>query len=380
MVHYSIPSTCPSMDSVLVTVGSVTVPVTTFSYPTSPVCRSGINPVPVGTAGFTTGGTYTSTTGLVINSSTGIVNLASSSPGTYTVTYHVNATTCGPAGNSTATVQIISLATPVTNFSYNTPVCTNDTAESPHLITGFVTGGTYSSTAGLAVSATTGVIDVAGSTPGTYTITYAIAQDSALCRAAGTNTTTITINPLPTITTSSDIEIYIGNTTNLYATGGSFYNWNPGTSLTCLNTSCDSVKVGPMESTKYCVTVVDSVGCIDSSCVKVMIDIPCKSNRNLIVPNAFTPNGDGVNDELCLDGWNDCVSTFQIFIYDRWGEKVFESTDPKFCWDGIYKGKLLDPAVFVYYIKATYLTEGATITAPKGVLQLTKKGNISLVR
>ncbi len=57
-------------------------------------------------------------------------------------------------------------------------------------------------------------------------------------------------------------------------------------------------------------------------------------------------------------------------IYNRWGEKVFESTDPSFCWDGTYKGKALDLAVFVYYIVAD-LTNNEKVE---------RKGNISLIR
>lgn len=381
-IHYTFSGSCGSQDSVRVTVGSGTTPITTFHYPTDPVCRVAPNPVPVGGAGFTSGGVYSSSTGLVINSSTGIINLSSSTPGTYVVNYNVAATGCGPAGSSRDTITILALTPAVTSFSYRTPVCTNDTSQGPQTVSGFNTGGVYASTAGLSINDSTGEIDVAGSVPGTYTVTYTVQRDSANCRAAGTNSTVITINPLPSITVRPDAEIYIGQSVNLYASGthGAVYNWNPGAGLVCDNNNCDTAKATPSQSMKYCVTVIDSVGCIDSSCLRVQVIIPCESNRNLIVPDAFTPNNDGVNDDLCLFGWSDCVATFQIFIYDRWGEKVFESVDPKFCWDGVYKGKLLDPAVFVYYIKATYVVEGATITAPKGTIEITKKGNITLVR
>jgi len=57
-------------------------------------------------------------------------------------------------------------------------------------------------------------------------------------------------------------------------------------------------------------------------------------------------------------------------IYNRWGNKVFESTKPDVCWDGTYNGQALDPAVFVYHLSAT-LTSGETVE---------KQGNITLVR
>ncbi|MFY9310167.1 MAG: gliding motility-associated C-terminal domain-containing protein, partial [Bacteroidia bacterium] len=71
-----------------------------------------------------------------------------------------------------------------------------------------------------------------------------------------------------------------------------------------------------------------------------------------------------------LHGWKDRVTEFSIIIYNRWGEKVFESNDPERAWDGTYNGKLVDVGVFAYYIDATLNNGEKTI----------KKGNISLIR
>ena len=89
----------------------------------------------------------------------------------------------------------------------------------------------------------------------------------------------------------------------------------------------------------------------------------------LYVPNAFSPNASGKNDSQCLYG-TECIKSMSFGIYDRWGNKVFESTDPKACWDGTYNGQALDPAVFVYHLSAA-LTNGETVE---------KQGNITLVR
>lgn len=379
VLTYSIGGLCPSQDTVTVTVNSVSVPVTAFSYPSSPVCTAGPNPLPTaGSATFTTGGVY-SVSGMTINSVTGEPDLTTGAPGTYTITYTVAATTCGPAGSSTTTLVVDPLTTPLTTFGYLTPVCANDTSQLPVVPPGFETGGTYSAPAGLNIDATTGLINVAASTPGTYTVSYSTALNADSCIGPGNSTFSFTINPLPIIGLSGDVLMYIGESATVYATGGTTYSWSPAGMYTCLTAACDTINVAPTETTDYCVTVANA-GCVDSACLKVVIEIPCVSNRNLTVPNAFTPNGDHNNDELCLNGWDDCVMDFQILIYDRWGEKVFESEDPAFCWDGYYRGKLLDPAVFVYFIKASYKAEGETITSPKKVIDITKKGNISLVR
>jgi gliding motility-associated-like protein len=303
--------------------------------------------------------------------------MSGSSPGTYTITYSYPATTCGPAGSSTANLVINPLTIPALGFTYPT-VCISDTSDAaPIPASGFTTGGTYSSTAGLAINGTTGVVDVNGSAPGTYVVSYSVIGDPILCTASGTGTASITINPLPVISIVPSTTIFIGNGTWLYALGGSGYQWNPPTDLSC--PTCDSTVATPSVTTTYCVAVTE-LGCVDSACTTVNIEIPCPLNRNLGVPNAFTPNSDGVNDKFCLDGWSDCVKNFEIVIFDRWGEKVFESKDADFCWDGMYNGKALDPAVFVYYIKANYYVAGATPDAPRTNFDVNRTGNISLVR
>ncbi|MFY9309532.1 MAG: gliding motility-associated C-terminal domain-containing protein [Bacteroidia bacterium] len=92
--------------------------------------------------------------------------------------------------------------------------------------------------------------------------------------------------------------------------------------------------------------------------------------NTITLPNAFSPNNDGHNDLFILQGWKKRITEFSIIIYNRWGEKVFESDDPERGWDGTYNGKLMDAGVFVYYINAT-LINGEKII---------KKGNISLIR
>jgi len=103
----------------------------------------------------------------------------------------------------------------------------------------------------------------------------------------------------------------------------------------------------------------------------VYVDVPCPSNADFSAPNAFSPNGDGHNDYFTLEGWKSCLVEFEVRIYDRWGEKVYDSKDILQGWDGTYRGKPLDPAVFVYYISAKLVSSGQEIT---------KKGNVSLIR
>jgi gliding motility-associated-like protein len=86
------------------------------------------------------------------------------------------------------------------------------------------------------------------------------------------------------------------------------------------------------------------------------------------VPNAFSPNGDGVNDVVKVEGKG--IVTLSFRIYNRWGEKVFETTDQSIGWNGIYKGTLQEMEVYTYALEAT-LINGQTIPL---------KGNITLLR
>ena len=79
-------------------------------------------------------------------------------------------------------------------------------------------------------------------------------------------------------------------------------------------------------------------------------------------------HGDGHNDTLFVR--NACIKDILFIVYNRWGQKVFTTTDKSIGWDGKYNGKLVDPAVFFYTINATFITDE------------TKEinGNVTLVR
>jgi gliding motility-associated-like protein len=91
--------------------------------------------------------------------------------------------------------------------------------------------------------------------------------------------------------------------------------------------------------------------------------------HHLYIPNAFTPNGDGVNDAFEVFGDKVNWQYADIRIYDRWGEKVFESNDLDFKWDGYYKGAVTE-GVYVYTLSLAY-TDGTARSA---------KGSITLIR
>jgi len=223
--------------------------------------------------------------------------------------------------------------------------------------TALASGGTGVFTYSWSPAGGTG-LQATGLIPGTYTC---FATDANGCTKA--STVTVLADTLPVVTVSPDVTISLGSSTTLQGSGTGNYLWMPDTGLSC--SSCANPIAAPISTTTYCLAITGFTGCRDSACVKVTVDLTC---GQAFVPNFFSPNGDGVNDLLCVYG--SCIQELSFSIYDRWGEKVFETTDPGFCWDGTFHGQNVNTAVFAYYLQAT-LRNGQTVTG---------KGNISLVR
>ena len=201
--------------------------------------------------------------------------------------------------------------------------------------------------------ASSSVITVSPTSSTTYSLTVNDACESDTISVA------IIVNQIPNAFVSGNTVICEGENTILSAGGGSDYSWNTGSTK-------NPLIVAPSTATSYTVIVSNLCGS-DTDSIHVSVnDCYCP---DIFIPNAFSLNGDNENDTLFVQGTK-CVKTFSLVIYNRWGEKVFETNDIAKGWDGIYNGKKENSAVFVYSLEAT-LTSGSVIK---------KKGNISLVR
>ncbi len=291
------------------------------------------------------------------NSSSIIVTPTTTSNYTLVATH----TACNLSVTLISTVTINAIASAITGFNYSSPICDNAGTVSPLVVNGFNTGGVFTS-AGLNIDINTGVIDLSSSASGTYVVTYFFAATG--CTTAASSSANIVILPSPNLIVNNNINILPGANATLSVSGGPSYTWSPADHLSCVN--CDNPVASPPDNIQYCVSSQLN-GCVSTKCI--YINVTCEIGYDHSVPNAFTPNNDGHNDTFCLQGWTDCITDFTVMIFDRWGEKVFQSNDPSFCWDGIYKGQLMNAGVFVYVIKATKIKE-----------QINKKGNITLIR
>lgn len=168
------------------------------------------------------------------------------------------------------------------------------------------------------------------------------------------------------VATADSYGILAGSSTVLHALpNGYTYVWTPSASLD--NPNSQNPVATPSETTIYTVTVSNG-GCSLTDTVMVRILEFICGDPNIYIPNAFTPNGDGENDLLFVRGNNITELLFRVF--DRWGEKVFETTNQNIGWDGTFNGRDCDPAVFVWYVEA--LCEGGD--------KFFKKGNVTIIR
>ena len=147
------------------------------------------------------------------------------------------------------------------------------------------------------------------------------------------------------------------------ASVGISYSWFPTNGLSC--TDCRNPVVTAVDSIIYYVTVTDSNGCSNTDSIRINVEKNCD---DLFVPNAFSPNKDAENDILYVHA--KCAREIKFTIFNRWGEKVFETTDISKGWDGKFNNKDLNAGVFVYYL------EGFLFTNEK----INRKGNITLLR
>jgi gliding motility-associated-like protein len=163
--------------------------------------------------------------------------------------------------------------------------------------------------------------------------------------------------------------IFAGENTTIEIEGGNSnfnYIWTPSQGLD--NANSDNVIATPLLTTEYSVTINDGGYCSTSEKVKIVVLKAECGEASIYVPNTFTPNNDGKNDKLLVRG--NFISQLYFAVYNRWGEKVFESNDKNFGWDGYYLNNLADAGVFGWYLKAT-CKDGETTEM---------KGNVTLIR
>ncbi len=170
-----------------------------------------------------------------------------------------------------------------------------------------------------------------------------------------------------------DTRLELGTSIQLDAIVNTFenvtYEWYPAEGLSC--TDCANPTADPTSTINYTVIATNENGCTDSDEVLVHV-IP---RDDIFIPNAFSPNGDGVNDYFTAFGGSNIAQVKTLRVFNRWGAEVFANQDFSVNvetegWNGTFKGKVMEPGVYVYYVEVVYINGAVKIK--KGDLSITK--------
>jgi gliding motility-associated-like protein len=273
--------------------------------------------------------------------------------GTYNVTLTITDSN-GCTSNITKPVVVA----PYTGSRYDTGICAGNTVT----LSAYAGAVSYTWAPPTGLSSTTTATTVASpSATTTYIVTVnagsgCIFRDTFLVKVAPAAKADFSFSPQPPV---PNTPIQFQN----MSANASVYAWTfgDGAGSSELNPTHMYRQSG---SFKVCLIASNSAGCSDSVCKTVEADIKIAIG----VPSAFSPNGDLTNDIVFVHGSG--VESFTLKIYNRWGQKVFETSDMKKGWDGTYNGQIQDAEVFAYILTATFIDGSST----------TQKGNISLIR
>lgn len=187
--------------------------------------------------------------------------------------------------------------------------------------------------------------------------TYSVSVFDGFSTTSGN--TTVGIYPQPEISLGDTILLYSGSTVTLWATPDmQSYFWSNGS---------DSQGLSVDEQGDYWVEVKDWNSCTNSDTVYVKV-------FEYYIPNAFTPNGDGLNDIFRVVGQYRDIN-FSMHIYNRWGQLVFQSSDIDQGWDGTFRNQTAESDTYVWILQVDFLGEDI-ITNGDVVL----KGTVTLVK
>jgi gliding motility-associated-like protein len=205
-------------------------------------------------------------------------------------------------------------------------------------------------------------------TPGATT-TYTVSGSDAYSCFTSTADITVQVRPLPTVNAGQDVERWPGEPVQLQATGSSDvinWKWTPADYLSC--TDCADPVCTPLNTTSYVIAVKNQYGCAATD--TVVVKLLCNENK-VRIPNGFTPNGDGKNDEFIIKGIG---IVKHLVIFNRWGQKVYDRSnfvagDRASCWNGTINGYPAETGTYVYFVE---------LECPEGTFS--RKGTMTLVR
>ncbi|HOY04622.1 MAG TPA: gliding motility-associated C-terminal domain-containing protein [Saprospiraceae bacterium] len=265
--------------------------------------------------------------------------------GTYTVTV-TDAAGCTFSGSTVLTEPPALLLSAL----FNDPGCAGNNTGSAQAVS--VTGGVPPYLFALSGQDFGTASTFGGLTAGTYTLTV---MDANGCTADTSATLVAAI--IPTLNVGEDFDLPLGEAQPMDVTLNTVaqsIQWTPATGLSC--TDCLEPVASPYLTTVYTLTVTSLDGCpaTDSLTVRVL------KVRDVFVPNAFSPNDDGKGDHFTVFAGKAVRQVKYLRVFSRWGELVFEGSDfppneAAYGWNGTFRGKEMDTAVFAWYAEVEFL-------------------------
>ncbi len=208
---------------------------------------------------------------------------------------------------------------------------------------GFTGTGVFS---GTGVSST-GLFDPAKAGPGTFTISYVF---TAINSCGYSASQVITVNPAPKASAGPDLTLLEGGSVTINATASGntplTYKWTLANGGKAAGLNQDNIltpTASPSNNTDYMLTVTSADGCTASSTITVTV------LKAPIIPSAFTPNGDGINDKWDIQYLNTYPNA-SVEVYNRYGTKLYTSFGYPIPWDGTYNGKDLPVGTYYYIV------------------------------
>jgi gliding motility-associated-like protein len=150
------------------------------------------------------------------------------------------------------------------------------------------------------------------------------------------------VSETPIVSAGINFWMSYGESINLNGfTNASSYYWESTSWISC--PTCLNPQINATETTLYILNVTDSIGCLNSDSVEVSI------KGDIFVPNTFTPNGDGDNDLFEIRGEN--IESYELWIYNRWGEEIYNTTEITDFWDGSFEGEKCKIDSYIWVIE-----------------------------
>ncbi len=250
---------------------------------------------------------------------------------------------------------------PMANAGPDTTICFNSSAQ----LQGSMVGSAFTWTPTSSLSNAAILNPVAS--PFSTTSYILSVTDVQGCPKPKKDTVIVTVLPKIFPFAGNDTAVVVGQPLQLNATGGTGYEWSPPIALNNpLIHNPIATYDGSIDSITYKVLINNEAGCVDSAYVTVRV---FKTNPQIFVPTAFTPNGDGKNDIFRPIAVG--IAKFDYFrVFNRWGQLVYQTQRVGVGWDGRISGKEQATGTFVWLVKGTDYT-GKTVFA---------KGTVTLIR